>query len=357
MTQTFTRRAILERAGGLAMATPFLSLAACDDPERGRSLTELSGPTMGTTYRIKITDRPADLDMDALAADVARLLATVNRQMSTFRPNSELSRFNGEAADAWTAVSQATAKVTRQALRLAALTGGAFDPTIGPAVDLWGFGAGGDDPRVPTPGWLQEVRAGIGYERVQATATPPRLMKRAANVRLDLCGIAKGFAVDKIAEYLERLGIGHYLVEIGGELRGRGWNPRGGAWRVGIERPPGGARQMIRPGSARRVVRLDGRGLATSGDYRIFFEEKGRRYSHILDPRTGRPVDHGLASVSVIAPTTMEADGLSTALMVLGPDDGLKFAERQGIAAFFIAKREQGFGETASTQFLPHLLA
>ncbi|NQU56885.1 MAG: FAD:protein FMN transferase [Rhodospirillales bacterium] len=350
MTHTFTRRNIIERAGRLALATPFLSLAACDGADRGRTLTQLSGPTMGTTYQIKITDRPAHVDVERLAADVERLLETVNRQMSTYRPDSELSRFNTGTAQSWIPVSADTAEVAAEALGIAALSGGAYDPTVAPLVDLWGFGAGGDGLKVPARRRIREIRVGLGHVKVQAQATPPRLIKHAANIHVDLCGIAKGFGVDKLAEHLERIGVGHYLIEIGGELRGRGWSPRGGIWRVGIERP------QASPDGAQRVVRLDGKGLATSGDYRIFFEEKGQRYSHILDPRTGRPIDHSLASVSVIAPTAMQADGLSTALMVLGPDEGAKLAEREGIAAFFIAKRGRGFAETATTAFLPHLI-
>jgi len=351
MTHTFTRRDIIERAGNLALATPFLSLAACDGADRGQALTQLSGPTMGTTYQIKMTDRPAHVDMGRLATDVERLLESVNQQMSTHRPDSELSRFNTGQTGSWAAVSADTAEVAAKALGIAALSNGAYDPTVWPLVDLWGFGAGGDGLKVPARRDIDNLRASIGHAKVQAQATPPSLIKQAENVCLDLCGIAKGFGVDKLAEHLERIGVGHYLVEIGGELRSRGWSPRGGVWRIGIERPESGL------GGVQRVVRLDGRGLATSGDYRIFFEEKGRRYSHIFDPRTGRPVSHGLASVSVIAPTAMQADGLSTALMVLGPDEGAKLAEREGIAAFFIAKRGRGFVETATTAFLPHLIA
>lgn len=351
MTHALTRRELIERTGALALATPFLSLAACDGADRGRSLTQLSGPTMGTTYQVKITDKPAHVDINRLAADVEHILETVNRQMSTYQPDSEISRFNAQRGQSWTAVSPDTVSVAAEALRIAALTDGAFDPTVGPLVDLWGFGAGGDGLRVPARRRIDGLRAGIGHDKVRTAMAPPGLGKAAGRVRMDLCGIAKGFGVDKLARHLERIGVGHYLVEIGGELRGRGWNPRGGAWRVGIERP------APAPGGVQRVVRLDGGGLATSGDYRIFFEEKGRRYSHILDPRTGRPVDHGLASVTVIAPTTIEADGLSTAFMVLGTDDGLKLAEREGIAAFFITKQGRGFAEAASTAFLRYLVA
>ncbi len=351
MTHALTRRELIERTGALALATPFLSLAGCDGVERGRPLTRISGPTMGTTYQVKVTDKPADVDPERLAADLEDILETVNRQMSTYRLGSELSRFNAGAARSPSPVSADTAAVAAEALGIAALTGGAYDPTVGPLVDLWGFGAGGDRLMVPAQRDIENLLTRIGHGAISATTAPPTLVKHASDIRVDLCGIAKGFAVDRVADHLERLGVGHYLIEIGGELRGRGWTPRGGVWRVGIERP------VTASGGVQRVVRLDGHGLATSGDYRIFFEQNGRRYSHILDPRTGRPVDHGLASVSVIAPSGMAADGLSTALMVLGPDDGMELAEREGIAAFFIAKRGRRFVEAASDAFLGYLVA
>ena len=349
MTHTLTRRELFERTGALALATPFLSLAACDDVDRGRSPTRLSGHTMGTAYQVKISDKPAHVDLDHLAADVTDILETVNRQMSTYRSDSELSHFNSWAANSCMPVSADTLAVAEEALGIAALSDGAYDPTVGPLVDLWGFGAAGDVLKVPARRDIDDLRGRIGHAKVSAATDRPGLIKRSPGIQVDLCGIAKGFGVDMVAEHLERTAVGHYLIEIGGELRGRGWNPGGGAWRVGIERPG------LAFGGVQRVVRLDGRGLATSGDYRIFFEEKGRRYSHILDPRTGRPVDHGLASVTVIAPTTMEADGLSTALMVLGPEDGMKLAERENIAAFFITKQGRGFAEAASTAFLRYL--
>jgi len=354
MNPTLTRRDLIKRAGplggALALATPLLSLVGCDDANPARALYEISGPTMGTTWRIKIVDMPDGVDRSRLAAAVADILEIVNRQMSTYRPESEISRFNAATASA--AVSDDTLKVTAEALRIARLSGGAFDPTIGPLVDLWGFGAHGDGLRVPTSHNIDAVRAATGFAKIGMAPDARRLDKRADTLQLDLNGIAKGFGVDRLAEHLESVGIGHYLVEIGGELRGRGWNPHGGAWRVGIERPAGAVGAA---GAVQRVVRLNGMGLATSGDYRIFFEQAERRYSHILDPRTGRPVDHGLASVTVIAPTTMAADGLSTALMVLGADEGVKFAEAHGIAAFFITRRGRGYAESAASAFLQYL--
>lgn len=348
MTSELTRRDILRRAQRLALATPFLGLIACDGG--GRRQTELSGATMGTTYSVKIPRLPKGVERAALERDIAAILETVNARMSTYRPDSELSRFNDGASASWTGVSPDTLAVVDEALRVSQLSGGAFDPTIGPLVDLWGFGPGGGARSVPPQARIEAILPATGYRHVKTAASPSALGKDRHDIRVDLSGIAKGFGVDKVAEHLERIGVDYYLVEIGGELRGRGYNAQGGVWRVGIERPAA-------LGAPQRIVRLGGQGLATSGDYRIFFERDGARYSHILDARHGRPVDHGLASVTVIAPTAMRADALSTALMVLGPEEGLELARRERVAAFFIARRGDGFVETASPEFARYLIS
>ena len=350
MVCDYSRREVIRQAVGLAVATPFLSLIACDGGGTGRKLTLVTGTTMGTTYSVKIPKMPASVDRLAMENDIAAILETVNEQMSTYRPESELSRFNAATSDSWTEVSPATLAVIREALRMSRLSGGAFDPTIGPLVGLWGFGAGSRRQDVPSRHQIEETLGGIGYRKVRTKASPPSIAKSRDDVRVDLSGIAKGFGVDKIAEYLERIGVEYYLVEIGGELRGRGYNQRGGVWRVGIEKP------AAAPGTGHRVVHLGGQALATSGDYRIFFERQGARYSHIIDAHNGWPVDHGLASVTVIAPTTMQADALSTALMVLGPEAGSDLARREKIAAFFIAKAGNGYVEIVSPEFVRYLI-
>jgi thiamine biosynthesis lipoprotein len=348
MVSTFSRRDVIRQAKGLALATPFLSLIACEGGA-ARKLTLVTGATMGTRYSVKISRLPMDVDRHALERDIALILETVNEQMSTYRPSSELSRFNAATSASWTEVSPDTLDVVEQALRVSRLSDGAFDPTIGALVDLWGFGPGGGQ-NVPPVDRIEETLGSIGYRNVHAKATPPSLAKGRPGIRVDLSGIAKGFGVDKVAEHLERIGVEYYLVEIGGELRGRGYSPRGEIWRVGIERP------VTAPRRVQRVVRLGGQALATSGDYRIFFERAGSRYSHIINPRDGRPVDHGLASVTVAASSTMLADALSTALMVLGPKAGLALARREGIAAFFINKTDNGFVELVSPEFAPYLI-
>jgi thiamine biosynthesis lipoprotein len=348
MVSVFTRRDVILQAQRLALATPFLSLIACDGG--GRRQTELSGATMGTTYSVKIPRLPKGVERQVLERDIAAILETVNAQMSTYRPDSELSRFNAGQSVSWAVVSPDTLAVVDEALRVSRLSGGAFDPTIGPLVDLWGFGPGSGPRAIPSRARIEAILPATGYRHVRTAASPPALGKDRRDIRVDLSGIAKGFGVDKVAEHLERVGVGYYLVEIGGELRGRGYNAQGSVWRVGIERPAA-------LGTVQRVVRLGGQGLATSGDYRIFFERDGARYSHILDARDGRPVDHGLASVTVIAPTAMQADALSTALMVLGPEAGLELARREGVAAFFIARKGDGFVETASPEFARYLIS
>lgn len=351
MASTLTRRDLISRAKGLAVASPFLSLAACGSETAASRPALLSGTTMGTSYSVKFIGPPPGLDQERLAADVDRLLEAVNARMSTYRPNSELSRFNGSDGSDWVPVSADTLAVIEEAQGASALTGGAFDPTIGPLVDLWGFGPAAGDRKQPAESRIQDALARVGYGQVRMRQPTPALAKADGGVRVDLSGIAKGFGVDKVAAHLEEIGIEHYLVEVGGELRGGGRNAEDGPWRVGIEKP------LAETRSVQRVARLDGKALATSGDYRIFFERDGEHYSHIIDPRNGRPVSHGLASVTVIAESTMRADALSTALMVLGPEAGLELATREKLAAFFIVKRGDGFEEIAAPEFAPYLIS
>jgi len=324
MNSVFTRREVIRQAKGMILATPFLSLMACGG---GRQLTQLSGATMGTTYGVKIPYLPPRIEREGLGREIARILEGVDQRMSTYRADSELSRFNA-ASPGPMRVSPDTLTVVQEALRV---------------------GAHG---QVPSPERIEEVRRQVGFAKLRTATAPPALGKRQGDVRLDLSSIAKGFGIDQVAEHLDRLGLRQYLIDIGGELRGRGYGPRGELWRIGIEKPAGASRAV------QRVVRLGRQALATSGDYRIFFERDGQRYPHIIDPRDGRPVDHGLASVTVIiAATAMAADALSTALMVLGPEAGFELAERERIAAFFIARNGNGFVELVTRGFAPYLIA
>jgi thiamine biosynthesis lipoprotein len=340
---------MLRRTTGLALATPLLGLAACDR-EASRAATTIAGATMGTGYSVKFTDLPPALDRRVLEATIERRLETVNRQMSNWRTDSEISRFNADDASTWAPVSAGTLTVIEEALRVGRLSEGAFDPTIGPLVDLWGFGPSSTGRQVPPRATLQAVRERTGFRHVRTRREPAAVAKDRAAVEIDLSGIAKGFAVDKLAEFLDAQGVEHYLVEIGGELRARGLSPRRRAWRIGVEKPVAGRRAV------QRIVALDGAAIATSGNYRIFFERDAARYCHIIDPRSGAPVEHELASVTVIGPSTMQADALSTALMVLGPDAGQALALREEIAALFIVKDGNGFAELSTPAFERHLV-
>jgi thiamine biosynthesis lipoprotein len=345
MSASLSRRDLLRRTSGFALSTPLLSLAACDaGVGRGRTMT-FAGPTMGTNYSVTIADPPTSLDRRALKAEIDRHLETVNGQMSSWRSDSEISRFNAEEPDAWMAVSPDTLSVIDEALRIGRLSGGAFDPTIGPLVDLWGFGPGSAERRIPQPARVDAALERTGLGQVRTRGSRPAIAKARAGLEIDLSGIAKGFGVDRLARRLEARGVDHYLVEIGGELRALGHSPRRRPWWIGIEKPLAGRRAV------QRIVGLDRGAIATSGNYRNFFDSDGWRYSHIIDPRSGEPVRHRLVSATVVAPTAMLADVLSTALMVLGPDDGWALAEREKLAALFILQDGDGFAEVTSSAF------
>ena len=294
----------------------------------------IGGPIMGTTYSVRVVSLPATADLDTLASDVHATLVDIESRMSTYRPDSELSRFNRYEGTEWFAITAETLAVVSAALQVSALTGGAFDITVGPLVNLWGFGADGDREAPPTPEEIERERRRTGFDRLELRSAPPAIRKTRPDVYVDLSAIAKGYAVDQVAELLEAQGIDNYLVEVGGEVRGRGHNRLGERWRIAIERPSIGHR------SVQRVLHITDRAIATSGGYRNFFEYRGRRYSHFIDPRTGAPVVHDLASVTVIGESAMMADAWATAFTVLGPETGAALADREGIAALFLSGPE-----------------
>ncbi|MGH8576572.1 MAG: FAD:protein FMN transferase [Gammaproteobacteria bacterium] len=344
-------RAKALRSGLLAAALLALCLASCRNAARpAREWIEIAGPTMGTTYSVSLHAGTHRRSPAVLQRRIERILQRITDSMSTYDPQSELSRFNRSRRTGWTAVSLDTLTVVEEALRISALTDGAFDVTVGPLVNLWGFGPEGRAPAIPGSAAVEAARATVGFRHLGARRHPPAIRKLRPAMYVDLSAIAPGYAVDRIAGYLDGLGVERYLVEIGGEVRAEGTNPRGEPWRIGIERPVGGER------SVQRVAQLSGQALATSGDYRNYLELEGRHYSHIIDPRTGKPVGHGLASVSVIRPSAMEADALATALMVLGPEGGLELAEREELPAYFIVHSVDGFAERHSPAFSQYLV-
>lgn len=332
------------RSAAVGLLAPVL-LAACSDPWE---LLELTGSTMGTTYSVKVVGPPKGLGEGALRAEVEGVLRAVNGAMSTYDADSELSRFNRSRDTGWVAASPELVAVLTEANRVSRLSGGAFDVTVGPLVNLWGFGPGGGGDRAPSKEEVAAARARVGYTHLEVRSSPPSVRKAIPDLYVDLSAIAKGYGVDRVADRLGELGVDRYLVEIGGEVRGLGHNGRGMPWRLAIERPVPGERV------AYAAIEVDGVGVATSGDYRNFFGRDGRRYSHTIDPATGRPVTHDLASVTVVSATCTTADALATALNVLGPQVGYALAEQQGIAAFFIAHEDLGFAHRATMAFARH---
>ena len=308
-------------------------------------LHDFEGLTMGTSYHIKAA-LPRDLknSYDEVALIIKSELDDIEAKMSTYRSDSELSLFNALPADSQYTLSQSTFDVLAEALYLSDISGGAFDVTVGPLVNLWGFGPGEKDDVVPDKADLAEALSRIGYTKLQLDLSTRRLNK-VSNVFVDLSSIAKGYAVDRVIESLSKRGVVSALVEVGGEIRSRGVKPDGSDWRIAIETPLAGER------SIQRIISVTDIAMATSGDYRNYFEVDGRRFSHTIDPNTGYPIDHSLASVTVLAKSCMRADGLATALMVLGPTKGLAFAESYNLSAFFIIKTPAGFEEVASQAF------
>jgi len=334
---------------GACLVGVFLVLlfaASCSNGNRQQAPFRYSGWTMGTAFNVTVAVMPNTVRTDELKAGIDRQLNGVDGSMSTFLEDSELSRLNRSRSTDWLPVSDPLATVIAEAQRISRLTDGAFDVTVGPLVNLWGFGPekrGGDD--LPSSSEIAARLQTCGYRNLHVREEPPSVRKLLPEITIDLSALAKGYGVDRVAGYLESAGINDYLVEVGGELRVKGKSHRGDAWRIGIEKPAPGQRVV------QKVLVLDDMAVATSGDYRNYIEVDGQRFSHTIDPRTGRPITHKLASVTVLSHTTMAADALATGLMVLGPDEGFVLAEQNAWAALFIIKATNGFIEKPTSAF------
>ncbi len=325
-----------------------------DPSERGsqwlveRDRAVLRGETMGSTYTVVIAgDPPATERLLELQGAIEAVLAEIDLSMSTYRPDSELSRFNDAPANVPFAASQGLRAVVAEAQAISERSGGAFDVTVAPIVEAWGFGpAKQAGPRQPSERELADLRARVGWQRLVLDPEAGTLVKRVEGLRVDLSAIAPGYAGDRISTILSEAGLDRHMVEVGGEVRAKGSNPAGEGWKIGIERPTNDA---LGERTVQAILRVHDAGVATSGDYRNYWEKDGRRYSHTIDPRTGRPITHALASVTVVHETAALADGWATALNVLGPDAGLELAEAEGIAASFLVRTIAGGFEVRST--------
>ncbi|WP_323891948.1 FAD:protein FMN transferase [Aeromonas allosaccharophila] len=335
----------------LAFGLAFFLTGCGQETVQSKPEIHITGSTMGTYYSIKVADR-AISDPAKLQAEVDVLLERVNDQMSTYRPDSELSRFNQHRSATPIVVSRDTARVVTEAIHIGRESQGALDVTVGPLVNLWGFGPDKKPTKIPSDELITQTRqkTGLGNLHVVTSVDADTLQKDIPDLYVDLSAIAKGFGVDKVAEYLESLGARNYLVEIGGELRINGVNGKGHPWRVAIEKPTAGT------GTVQEVIVPGDNGVATSGDYRNYYELDGQRFSHTIDPRSGKPIQHRLVSVTVIHPSCMTADGLATVFMVMGTEKSLAYANERGLAIFVITKTDNGFEEAYSDAFKPYLV-
>ncbi len=302
----------------------------------GGELLHLKGRTMGTQYNVKFYSTKDISDPSSAQEEVDALLKKVNEEMSTYLKESEISYFNQTDRLGWLKISEDFYKVTAFALDLAKKSDGAFDPTIGPLVNLWGFGPGGEK-KIPETEEIEAAKKRVGFDKILLNSETSEIKKKVPGVYLDLSSLAKGFGVDKVSDFLEEKGVKSYMVEIGGEVRTLGQKEDKSPWRIAIEAP----HPSNRGERYQRVLDLRKMSLATSGSYRNFFMEDGRKYSHTINAKTGRPVAHTLASVSVAHPDScMQADATATALMAMGTKNGLAFAEEQGIAAYFVFRED-----------------
>ncbi len=330
----------------LALSLPAASLliSGCK-PHPVPVVQMLAGQTMGTTYSIKIVPAADMPDLVEISGRVQAELKQVNLQMSTYIDSSELSKFNAQQTGDWFDVSPETAQVVHLAQEISVKTGGAFDVTVGPLVDLWGFGPRDRPPAMPDQTAIQSAVEKIGFAKLEVRLEPPALRKTQADLQVDLSAIAKGHGVDRVAAVLDTMGLQAYMVEIGGEVRTRGTRLDGKRWQLGIERPAEWER------SAHEVIGLSDQALATSGDYRNFIELEGERFAHTIDPRTGWPAKDPIVSASAVADNCAEADAIATSMMSAGFEDGQRLAEENGWAVFLIAREKDDFRHAASSRF------
>jgi len=322
-------------------------------PVAAAQLQHLEGRTMGTTWSVRLvlsSPRP----MQELQYGVQAELDRIDRQMSTYQPQSALSRFNRAPAGSWQRLPPEFFRVLQHALQLAQDSNGAYDPTIGPLVNLWGFGPDRRPHQPPGADAIAAAKARVGWWKVKLDPLGQRAWQP-GGISLDLSAVAKGYGVDQVGRYLQRIGVDAWLVEVGGELKAYGRKPDGTPWRVGIERPNAAAGAVNGADELVRTIQLDSRAIATSGDYRHVFEDGGRYYSHHIDPRSGYPVPHEVASVSVLADDCVQADPLGTTLSVLGAERGMAYARKHGLAVLMIVRTGQGFEQHMSPAFAAEL--
>ena len=322
-----------------------LLAAACD---RSAPTAKINGLTMGTGYRVEWVGAPEKINISQIKELIDQRLKKINALMSTYDPDSQLSQFNRSRRTGWHAVDKELAQLVKQALLISRQTAGAFDITVGPLVNLWGFGPHQSEFQLPAEAEIDAALGRVGYQHLQARLAPAALNKKRADLYVDLSAIAKGYGVDEVAKILDSFAIENYMVEIGGEVKAMGAAAHGNAWRIGIETPA--AQNNIRGNTGGRniqaVIALNNAGIATSGNYRNFFRYAGKQYSHTIDPRTGYPVKHNLGSVTVINTSTALADAWATAFIVLGAEQAFSLSGTMNLAVLLITREQAGYKST-----------
>lgn len=330
-------------------------LLGCSAPEAPK-IEAITGLSMGTSYTVKWVQLTAlerqesqeSVAHSSIASGVAQELSRIEASMSTYMDASQLSGFNSASVNQWHSVSEEMAALVALSISLSKQTNGAFDITLGPVVNLWGFGPDPIPKNSPTQAALEALRPDIGYQFLQVQQQPPAMLKRTNSI-IDLSAIAKGYGVDAVALWLDLHGLNNYLIEVGGELRAKGLKPDATPWRIAIETPSVAASQIY------QVVNVSNMAIATSGNYRNYYELNGVRYAHTIDPNTLRPVTHNLASVTVMDASAARADALATALMVMGSEAGVLWATMHQVPAYFIIKQENGFVAQSTANFKDYL--
>lgn len=317
----------------IVLAATLASLTACSRPASSPEIA-LSGPTMGTTYSVKVAAPPAGVDSNAVRVTIDEVLARIDLEMSGYRDDSTVSRFNASASTDWFEVSEDMVKVVGEALQVSELSHGALDITVAPLVNLWGMGPAGERAELPSDAEIEQALSRTGYRKLQVRTSPAALRKEIPELTIDLNAVAPGYAVDLLASRFAAMGIQNFMIDIGGEVRARGRNGKDQVWRIAVERPVDAEEAPY------AIVRLDDLSVTTSGEYRHYIVRDGHRYSHTIDPRTGRPVEHDLAAVVVATGTALQADAWATALNVLGSEAGYALARERDMAAMFIVSAD-----------------
>ncbi len=305
-------------------------------------VSEVSGSTMGSTYSIKWVNAEGTPSTEVVHAEIEALLEDFDSEVSTWRDDSDLARFNALPADSCAEMPASVLELVGLGHILSEESGGDFDLTVGPLLQLWGFHGGDGSQVVPDPQLLQATLEKVGQRHLRVEGTQ---LCKSVNVQVDVSAIAAGYVVDKVVDHLLERGISSYMVEITGELKAEGLKPGNTPWKIAIEEPRDDQRM------AHLIVELDGQSVSTSGDYRNYFEFEGKRYSHTFDPSSGKPVMHELAAVTVLHNSAAKADGLSTVLLVKGPEKGWDFALEHEVAALFVVRDGERFNSKATPAF------